>query len=60
MEIVVKKHDQLRDEDLEYQIKVRKSLATIKGIGNMGDFEGKGYVDIDKKGDRILYTKNLP
>mmetsp|Transcript_46022 Transcript_46022/g.60971 ORF Transcript_46022/g.60971 Transcript_46022/m.60971 type:complete len:82 (+) Transcript_46022:252-497(+) len=26
----------------------------------MGDLGGKGYVDIDKKGERIMYTNVLP
>ena len=28
--------------------------------GDVGDLKGKGYVDLDRKGDRKLYTNFLP
>ena len=57
---IVKKHEKLVEDDKEYQLKVKKSMAPVKGVGCIGDFDGKGYVDFNKKGDRVLYTKVLP
>lgn len=31
-----------------------------KGAGLIGDLAGKGYVEMQKKGNRPLYTQNLP
>ena len=39
---------------------MRKSLASQKGQGLIGDLVGKGYVDMAKKGERIMYTDKLP
>ena len=30
------------------------------GAGDIGDMTGKGYVEMDKKGDRYMYTDRLP
>jgi len=37
---------------------IRKSMASRSG--DIGDLNGKGYVDLDRKGDRKMYTNNLP
>ena len=40
---------------------IKKSIAPVAGqLGDMGDLKGKGYVEMDRKGDRNLYTNNLP
>ena len=57
--MVVDYHETLLQQDIEYQINVRKSLAAMKGTGLMGDLIGKGYVEMERKGDRPLYTQNL-
>ena len=57
---VVDYHEKHLEQDIEYQINVRKSLAVTKGAGLMGDLTGKGYVEMERKGDRPMYTQNLP
>ena len=46
------------EEDREYQLTVRKNIASR--AGEVGDMAGKGYVDMERKGDRYLFNENLP
>ena len=55
--ILLKQEEQLQ-ADREYQMTIRKSMASQSG--DIGDMKGKGYVDLDRKGDRKLYTNFLP
>jgi len=57
---LLKKHELMLENDKEYQVRIRKSLASQKGRGFVGDLTGKGYVEMDKKGERYMYTDRLP
>ena len=55
---IVTKQEKVLEEDHEYQLTVRKSLASQKG--DIGDLNGKGYVDMERRGARMFYTDRLP
>ena len=55
--ILLRQEQQLQ-VDREYQMTIRKSMASQSG--DIGDMTGKGYVDLDRKGERKLYTNFLP
>lgn len=58
IQTILKRQEAHLHGDRDYQLTIRKSLATE--VGQIGDLVGKGYVDMSRKGERYMYTDKLP
>ena len=54
--VIIEQDNQMKAQH-EYRMDIKKSLAGEPG--GLGDMQGRGYLDMDKKGPRSLYTDRI-